>query len=105
MPLDVERKRLHRGISIQRLFLERLGNDGIEIAAQIAHLGRAGHAAHQRRLHVQHFEFVGAERAAVGRIRARAGEQLEQDDAERVHVGGDGHGLAGELFRAPHTPA
>ena len=65
VPLDVERKRLDRGVSIHRLFLERLGHDGIEIAAQVANLGGTGHAAHQRRLDVQHFVFVGAERAAV----------------------------------------
>ena len=69
MALDVGGECLHRRITIAGLFFERLGDDGIQVAVQRTGFGGRRHAAHQRRLDVQHFVFVGAERMARGRVR------------------------------------
>ncbi|MDP1691838.1 MAG: hypothetical protein Q8L49_07825 [Burkholderiaceae bacterium] len=79
-----------------------LEHDAVEVTAQRAHqrVADGQHAAGARRRLVQH----GLQHLAraVGRVSARAaaGEQLEQQQAQRVHVGGHAQRFAAHLLGA-----
>ena len=98
MPFDVGSESFHRRVTVFRLLLERLRDDGVEIAAQRARVGGTRRATHERRLDEPYFVFIGAERTAIRRVGTAAGEQFEQDDAERVDIRGNRDGLPRELL-------
>jgi hypothetical protein len=97
MPADIVRQCVDRCVALFGLLVQRLEHDGVEIAAQRARLRRAGGArAHGFGLHDGVFQrATGIPPQPVG---ARAGQQFMQHHAQRVHVGGDGDGLAENLL-------
>ena len=75
----------HRGITIIRRDLQGLVDDGVEVTAQGAAARRVLHmAGRQRRVD-------GRGRARLCGHGGRAGEQLEQHQAQGVHIGGHAH--------------
>ena len=98
--LEILGHRVHGRVPLVGLFLERLEDDGVEIAAQQApHRGIGGHVARPTRIDAQDRLVEREPRAAREAVRALAREQLVEEDAERVHVGGDAERLTGQLFR------
>ena len=91
--LERARHRGGRRIPGSRVERHRLGHDRVELGRDaLAERGRAGRRGGQAR------ERDGG--GAVAGERPLPGQRLEQDDAQRVDVRGDGRGLAARLLRA-----
>ncbi len=114
MAFEIRGERLSGLVAPGRLLHQRLGDDGVEVAGK-----RAPQAARRARAPrggvgadggaARHADLGGDERRVERRradragsglepIRALAGEQLEQDDAEREHVRGRAQQRARELL-------
>ncbi|MCR6701670.1 MAG: hypothetical protein NVV68_11175 [Dokdonella sp.] len=109
MVLQIGRQLGHRCVAMRRVLAQRLERDRVEIAAQRAmqaprhrRVGSAAGLQHglarPRRLLVEDRPFVRGRRAAREAIRPPAGQQLVQQQAERVHVDRRGHRLAAHLL-------
>ena len=100
MALDVVDHRFDRGVTLGDRLLQRLQHDGVEIAAQRAPQFRVSHGvARPGRLGGEDRLFERSPGVALEPVRARAGEQLEQQHAEAVDVGPRADRLAGDLLR------
>ena len=94
---DVLRHLCRRAVSARFVLLERLRDDGLDVAGQTAR-----DAAQPRRLLFADDARHLRERLAVQIVRRAIGQQFVGDDAERVDVGSRVEliGLAGHLLRA-----
>ena len=107
---DVLVECIDRCIALGRRLLERLEHDGIEIARQcLRELARGGVArrrhrlvqsgqTRRRRLGLQDGLLERTARIALEPVRAHAGEQLIEDDAQRVDIRGGRDRCAGDLL-------
>ena len=123
VPPHVLGELIHRGVAPHRLLAERLQHDGVEIpleaAPQPLRVGRTGAGARSRkgggigrhlgvedgqarpqRLGLAHHPGDVGDGPAGDAVRPAAGEQLVEQHAQRVDVGGGGHRLAAHLFGA-----
>ena len=108
----------HRGIAFRRILFQRLAEDGLQVAPQLAlkprRRRRAGRGQRRRRLgrgpdlnrigQPHRLDFGHRLHVVRRRLRRRtggmmAGQQLVQENAERVDVGRGGNGAAGDLLR------
>jgi hypothetical protein len=96
--LDVVNERMHGRIPFFGLLLERLGDDGVEIAFQKLAQSLVRHLARPRRFRLQNRLFQRTARIALQLVRPGAAEQLIQNHAQRVHVRCGGERLAEDLF-------
>ena len=100
MAAQVFRKLLDRAIALRRHRRQRLGQNRIEIAAQLAlQPARIEPADFARESGIDEFRSRAGFAGAAAALRALAAEQLVQHDGERIDVGGRGHGGARELLR------
>jgi hypothetical protein len=96
------------GVALAGLLAQRLGAHRLQVAqrgrrvgrtaAAFAAFGQAQQLGEARRLAVQHGVLKLGARQLAGALRQKAGEQLEQHDAQRVLVGAGADGLAGHLL-------
>ena len=96
------------GVALAGLLAQRLGAHRLQVAqrgrrvgrsaAAFAAFGQAQQLGEARRLAVQHGVLELGARQLAGALRQKAGEQLEQHDAQRVLVGAGADGLAGHLL-------
>ena len=92
MALDVLGHRVDRRVTLGDRLLQGLRHDGVEVASQRSPRSRIGdRLARPRRFGGEDRLFERGPRVALQPVRPGAGQQLEQQHTERIHVGARAH--------------